>query len=572
MAESTMRRCVIAALTVVFLVLPESVAAGDELAKLRAERNELELQLEGLRRNIPLPADMDAIRERLTKLASRAELDHAFGNGSAPERLLFPDGRPSPIEMVRVVVEGKDRFGDLTFFLSTVQYGGGIVQLDSMKIVADSGATVRYTARLALPQYAGEPVEPARYGGSEPNAAMRASVESLRQQRDLLLEVVGQKRPENVCEALEVLTKRAEASAIALREVRVDGELVLEGVTVGGSARATLSKALEAARLEVVKTTISDTGLCRSFVISARVGDPSEGSDEIVVDNGLFDATLPAGCAGAQSGATKQVSAKGKDPKGLTINLRNADVAGAFRVLSDATGENFVLDFDVDGRVQLVVENATVDETIKALGALNIDIGPPPLRRVSNRGAVIAESSEDFSGEPVTMSLQRADLPSVLCVFSNVSGLTLRMPAGLERDVSIFASDLPWDRMLEGVLAAQRLQYVIEGGSVLVGADARTIKSSSLVDACAGSSTSPLPSRLALLTLDQLDSADLVVDGVARGREGWRAWMEMPTGRLQLLEPGSTLLDGEIDAIDERGVTIARLDGSKRLISLSSRK
>ncbi|MBI2213258.1 MAG: hypothetical protein HYU52_06395 [Acidobacteria bacterium] len=565
------RRYAVAALALVCLAFPRIAEAEDEVSKLRASRNDLELQVERLKRDIPLPASASELREMLARVAERAELDLVIREISAPERLELIDGKKSPIELVRVGISGKDRFGDLAFFLSTLRYGGRQVQLESLQIVAERDDSVRFSARLAFPHYAGGPGESAQWGGRNAIAVLRDQVESLSQLRDLLLAAsVQRRRAENTIEALALLTNSAQASPISLREVRLERELVLEGFAVGAAARAALSRALETARIEVTKFDMPSEGLCRAFVITAQLADATETSDAVVGDNGLFDPTIPPICTGAERGTFARVMVRGTANDGITVKLRDSDLAGAFMTLSQATGESFVIDFDLTGRLQLFVEKATLDETIAALRHAGIEVGPPPLRLVTRKGRVTPATEGDFAGEPLSISLQHADLPSVLCIFSNITGLTIRMPPGLARDVSIFANEVAWDRVLEGLLAAQGMSYELRDGVIVAGTQTQRSGTPANVDSCETSSASPPASRFSRFTLDQLESGDLLLQGVARMNGEWMALVEMPGGRLQSFQSGQELSDGRVGAIDESGLTIVGADGTKRRVTFNA--
>ena len=73
-----------------------------------------------------------------------------------------------------------------------------------------------------------------------------------------------------------------------------------------------------------------------------------------------------------------------------------------------------------------------------------------------------------FTGHPVSLDFQGADLRSVLRTFSEISGLNLVIDPSIQGSVDVSLRDVPWDQALDIILKANRLGYVVDGTIVRV--------------------------------------------------------------------------------------------------------
>jgi type IV pilus assembly protein PilQ len=73
-----------------------------------------------------------------------------------------------------------------------------------------------------------------------------------------------------------------------------------------------------------------------------------------------------------------------------------------------------------------------------------------------------------FSGEPVTLDFQGADLRAVLRTFSEISGLNLVIDPAVVGSVDVALHDVPWDQALDIILRANKLGYIVDGTIVRI--------------------------------------------------------------------------------------------------------
>ncbi len=74
----------------------------------------------------------------------------------------------------------------------------------------------------------------------------------------------------------------------------------------------------------------------------------------------------------------------------------------------------------------------------------------------------------DFTGEPITLRLQDADLRDVLGVFSKVTSTDIVIDPSVQGKVTVDLRDVPWDQALDLVLRTNNLAWVDEDGVLLV--------------------------------------------------------------------------------------------------------
>lgn len=73
-----------------------------------------------------------------------------------------------------------------------------------------------------------------------------------------------------------------------------------------------------------------------------------------------------------------------------------------------------------------------------------------------------------YTGEPMTLSLQGADVKDVLRSFAQISGLNVVVQPGVTGSVTIEFTDVPWDQALDQILKINGLDYQLEGSIMRV--------------------------------------------------------------------------------------------------------
>ncbi len=73
-----------------------------------------------------------------------------------------------------------------------------------------------------------------------------------------------------------------------------------------------------------------------------------------------------------------------------------------------------------------------------------------------------------FTGHPVSLDFQGADLRAVLRTFAEISGLNIVIDPTIQGTVDVALRDVPWDQALDIILRANKLGYVVDGTIVRV--------------------------------------------------------------------------------------------------------
>jgi len=104
-----------------------------------------------------------------------------------------------------------------------------------------------------------------------------------------------------------------------------------------------------------------------------------------------------------------------------------------------------------------------------------LPVATPPVFAAQQQPAVnsLRESQfgqqRQFTGDPVTLDFQGADLRAVLRTFAEISnGLNIVIDPTIQGTVDVSLRDVPWDQALDIILRANKLGYTVEGNIVRI--------------------------------------------------------------------------------------------------------
>jgi len=89
---------------------------------------------------------------------------------------------------------------------------------------------------------------------------------------------------------------------------------------------------------------------------------------------------------------------------------------------------------------------------------------PPP----GGTGQLNGPVTPRYTGVPVSLDFQGADLRAVLRTFAEISGLNIVIDPTIQGTVDVSLRDVPWDQALDIILRANKLGYVVDGTIVRV--------------------------------------------------------------------------------------------------------
>jgi type IV pilus secretin PilQ/predicted competence protein len=104
-----------------------------------------------------------------------------------------------------------------------------------------------------------------------------------------------------------------------------------------------------------------------------------------------------------------------------------------------------------------------------ALAAAAVDQTPQPPTGQPQTMSSGAPPQRQFTGDPVTLDFQGADLRAVLRTFAEISnGLNIVIDPSINGTVDVSLRDVPWDQALDIILRANKLGYILEGNIVRI--------------------------------------------------------------------------------------------------------
>ena len=80
----------------------------------------------------------------------------------------------------------------------------------------------------------------------------------------------------------------------------------------------------------------------------------------------------------------------------------------------------------------------------------------------------VRSSGRQFTGHPISLDFQGADLRAVLRTFAEISGLNIVIDPAVQGTVDVALRDVPWDQALDIILRANKLGYFVDGTIVRI--------------------------------------------------------------------------------------------------------
>ena len=115
---------------------------------------------------------------------------------------------------------------------------------------------------------------------------------------------------------------------------------------------------------------------------------------------------------------------------------------------------------------------------VGAFSASGAKVGPGPFAQAAQQGAIpqlppqtptpTPGAQARFTGHPVTLDFQGADLRTVLRTFADISGLNIVIDQSVQGAVDVSLHEVPWDQALDIILRDHKLGYSVEGTIVRI--------------------------------------------------------------------------------------------------------
>jgi hypothetical protein len=541
--------------------------AASVLRPFADERALLDRRLETLRRILPDGANPTGDAALVTEMLKGVHL-------VTYEAFARPPLESGSRGDVLVDVTATGRFGDIDRFFRQVALSPRLIDVESVTLAAAPGDLVRLTALVHLPyrpERAPLPPPPEGLRTSLKDVARPQAQAFLRDQSISLAKaesIVALRRARrNPRMFLSEMAAVVRERPVILKEAVLGEEFLIRGLVVGEGPMRALESRLERGFFRIAEVLMARQGSCyrfeargRSPVVGLEAEIPLPGEDPFRLDDSPCQVDRDSGSVLAIRGPAGKGPGKGPH----TVRLRDVDLADLFHALHLATGDSFLVDDDVRGRVSVDLDHLTLDEMLALLTRAGLRVaGAGRLHRVSrgaSREAAAAASPPAAEGSPRgTFALKRAAVRDVLAILGEADPtLVSAAPrSGLGR-VTVWTKDVPMAELRAAVVdAAGLVERQEEGRRVLSRAEAPAEPAVPLADL-------PAERRLAMRPQD-LALSEFQVAGVVATGGGWTALAYLPTGTLGVYRVGDRLADATVTEVHSTDVVLATDEGPVRL-------
>jgi hypothetical protein len=529
------------------------------------ERLLLDRRLETLRRILPDGPSPTSDAALVKEMADGARLSDVLVQARAPLET-------GPKGVVPIELSAHGRFEDVDRFFRQVALSPRLVDVESLLITPAVLDRVKFTTIVNLPyRPARAPLPPPPEGARAlADRTPRPQVEAFLRDQSLAVaksETIAELRRarRNPRLFLSELSGVARERPVVFTRASLGDEFLVSGLTVGEANMRSLETRLERGFFRIGEVLVARQGACHRFEVRGR--SPVVGLDaEIPLPNeDPFDQEDTACRVDRDPGRPTIVRNTGPrvPPKGsLHLRLRDMDVADVFQVLHLLTGQAFLVDEEVHGRVSLDLAGVDVEQAMASLEKTGIALSAPgAFRRVSaSRPREVPAFTAAADVPRVTLAVKRATVRDVLSVMAEAHApLAAMAPAGALGRISLWTREAPATDVRALVLQAAGLEErVVEEGRLLErpGGNAETLVP------LAG----PSISRRLVMRPQELAVEEFVLAGIALSAEKRLALAYSPTGALYSYATGDRLANGTVDAVESTDVLLNTEEGPLRLV------
>jgi type IV pilus secretin PilQ/predicted competence protein len=233
------------------------------------------------------------------------------------------------------------------------------------------------------------------------------------------------------------------------------------------------STAIRDVRVAKRGTATALTLLGTSRLVTTSIQEPKDGTPRLVLDMPNVTSALPA-VTSIKQGPVDRVRI-GANPKAPLMTQVTVDLtrAAAYRVEPSPDGNDLTIVFDepVNDPIAALKTPAAPAPRQAPPAAVQPSVQARPQAQAAPAAAQpqpAAAPAPRYTGNPVTLDFQGADLRAVLRTFSEISGLNLVIDPTIQGTVDVALRDVPWDQALDIILRANKLGYVVDGTIVRV--------------------------------------------------------------------------------------------------------
>ena len=509
------------------------------------ERVLLDRRLETLRRILPDGPNPPADRALVLEMAQSTGLESPEVQPRPP----FDSRSPSADVVVDLTAVGS--YDEVDRFFRQAALSPRLLDVESLVLSPVPGDSVRLAAVLRLPY------RPATAPLPSPPEGLRGALAGVPKPqvdeylRDQALAVAkadtidglrrNRRNPRLFLSEVSAVTR---GRPLVLSQASVGDDFFLRGFAVGEATLKAFASRLERGFFRVAQVLLQRQGSCYRFEVRGR--SPVVGLDaEIPLPTSQpFSAEQcrsdrdPSGVTVLRSPASRR-SKRGP----LDLRLREVDWADVFGVLHRLTGEAFLVDADVTGRVTVDFAGVDLEEALTLLQRGGVKVSPGPLRRVSRARPAAARPALSPDAPKITLAVKRAEVRDVLAALAEVDASLAAAPRDVAGRISIWARETP---------AADLRAAVMDAVGTPGGAESPL--------AAAANAPRRLDLRPEELAVEEFDLAGLVASGAR-----WTALVYSPAGALYSYKAGDRLANGVVSAVESTDMLLQTEEGPLRI-------
>jgi hypothetical protein len=539
------------------------------------EREMLGRRLETLRRILPDGPTAAADAGHIKDLAEAA---HLLNVETTPR----PPAESGARGIVTIDLKATGRFMDVERFYRQLTLSQRLVDVEGLTLNATNEGVVYLSSTLRFPYRVAR--APATLPPDEARHRPRGVPKGVADEyvRDLALSVAKseaivqwrrtRRNPRLLLSELAAVTRDR---PVALRQLSAGDEFRVRGVALAEGATRDLERRMERGFFRLAEFLVVRQGACMHFeargtapVVGVDAELPLPTDEPFDQDDGVCRVNRDPSPQGAVKGSKSKKPSTGP----LTLRLRDIDLADVFAVLHQHTGQGFLVDGDVMGRVDVELSRVTPEEALSALASQGLRIEQQGrLWRVSRersgfaRGIVATAALPETQADegppppPVSLQLKRAEVRDILAAMTDMHPAYAALgPQGPLGRVSLWVknarlADVRY-RLLQAVGLAERID---EGRRLLER------------DSTSGEQMLPVAAdaqvQRVVLRAQDLVAREVSLAGVATATDGWRAYCYAPNGTLCIFRPGDKLSDGVVREIESTDMLLDTDEGPLRI-------
>jgi type IV pilus assembly protein PilQ len=263
---------------------------------------------------------------------------------------------------------------------------------------------------------------------------------------------------------------RSASNVIYVEAERVDAapSVGSAGISLAGPSAA-IRDLRVAKRGEATALTLLGT----SRLVATSIQEPKDGTPRLVLEMPNVTSALQ-NVTSIKQGPVDRVKI-GASPRSPLMTQVTVDLtrAAAYRLESSPDGNDLTLVFDEPVKDPIAALKTPAAPVLRQAPPAAVQSAPQAQAQAAPQAPAPAAQqpaaqAPRYTGNPVSLDFQGADLRAVLRTFSEISGLNLVIDPNINGTVDVALRDVPWDQALDIILRANKLGYVVDGTIVRI--------------------------------------------------------------------------------------------------------